>query len=433
VTRSSARLRVACGLGVAALAVLLSGAPAALAQPAPGGSSGGSGGSGASTAAVVTPVVDCVQDAPLGAVTARTVVLGYRSTADTPVGIPAGGGDNDLTAGSPDRGQPSMFLPGDHHGVALLTVDAQAEPAIGWRVQGVIAPIDASAPACTAATAVTLSAPATVEAGRGFVATAAVTRLLLGAADGGSVGFAVDGGTETVVSVAGGSARADLVAPAAGSHTLVARYLPADGSGLEPATATAALTVVTAVGPLSVVANSVVAGSTAAVVVVTRASGSGSATVDYTTADGTAKAGADYTAASGTIVLADGVREATVRIPLPARAGGSPAATFFVLLQRASTSVGTASAEVLLPAVPAATAGVDASRSPAGALAGAVLASRDPGGPSSSLPVADPTVRASGAAGQDLLLLIVGAVLTVGGIVGVVSVVRGVTMGHART
>ncbi|MFF2053623.1 Calx-beta domain-containing protein [Leifsonia sp. NPDC058194] len=416
-TRLSAHLRVACAVGGAALAALLGAAPAALAQPVPA----------VPVIPVVTPLVDCVQDAPLGAVTARTVVLGYRSTAEAPVTIPAGAGDNDLTSGAADRGQPSTFLPGEHHGVALLTIDAQVEPALGWRIRDAVAAIDASAPACTDATVVTLSAPASTEAGRSFVATAAVSRLLMGVADSGSVGFAVDGGAETIVAVAGGVARADLTAPAAGAHTLVARYIPADGSGLRPSSTSAALTTVVASGPLSVAANSVVAGSTSAIVVVSRATTTGEASVDYVTADGTARAGSDYSAASGTVVLADGVREAKVRISLPPRAAGSPAASFFVLLQRASTSVGSASATVWLPAGTApAAASADG---PAGTGAVATVAgSSAPDGPASALPVADPTAKADGAAGQDLLLLIVGAVLSVGGIAGVVSIIRGVTL-----
>lgn len=415
---------MACAVGLAALAALVGAAPAALALPGPD----------ATDTAAITPFVDCVQDAPLGAVTARTVVLGYRSTAAAAVSIPAGGGENDLTSGAADRGQPSTFLPGEHHGVALLTVDAQAEPVLGWQVQGAVAAIDASAPACTAATAVTLSAPGSAEAGRRFVVTAAVSRLLLGAAAGGSVGFSIDDGAETVVAVVGGSTRAELTAPAAGAHTLVARYLPDDGSGLKPATASVALTTTTGSGPIAIAANSVVAGSATAVVVVSRASAAGEATVEYTTADGSARAGRDYSATSGTVVLADGVREAMVRVPVASRAPGSPAATFFVLLQRASTSVGTASATIQLPAVLDSTAASAAGSSGSGAGAAAVgaTAPRDPGGPASSLPVADPTAPAGGAAGQDLLLLIIGAVLSVGGIAGVVSLVRGVTLNNAN-
>ncbi|WP_226653535.1 Calx-beta domain-containing protein [Leifsonia sp. LS1] len=423
-TRSSAHLRVACGVGVAVLALLLGAAPAALAEPAA---------SAPAADGAIVPVVDCVQDAPLGAVVSRTVVLGYRSTADRPVTIPAGGGQNDLTSGAPDRGQPSTFLPGEHHGVALLTIDAQSEPTVGWRVRDAVAPIDAAAPACTAATAVTLSAPATVEPGRAVVVTAAVTRLLLGPADGGAVAFSLDDGDETVIPVAGGSARATLVAPPAGVHTLTARYVPAEGSALRPSSASTALASASAVGPLTVAANSVVAGSTSAIVVVSRGSAAGEATVDYTTADGTARAGLDYAAASGTVVLADGMREATVRIPLPARVAGAPAVSFFVLLQRASTTVSTASAVVLLPAVPAAPALAVADQ-PGGSsgASGARPATGDRGGPASALPLADPTARVDGGAGQDLLLLIVGALLTAGGIVGVVSVIRGMTMERAR-
>jgi len=143
------------------------------------------------------------------------------------------------------------------------------------------------------------------------------------------------------------------------------------------------------------------------------------------TADGTARAGADYTALTTTVALADGQTSATVRVPLASRPAGSPAATFFVLLQRASTSVSTASATVALPAVPAA------------APAAAAMSPHGGGGTAAAsvLPPDDPTAPGPGAAaamGQDLAVLLGGILLTAGGIAGVLGLVRAAGMREAR-
>ncbi len=420
-----ARLRPACALAAVAVAILgwaAMGAPAAAAPAEPGSGAGASGASG--TTGALAPLVDCVQDAPLGAVTSRTIVFGYRSTASAAIDLPPGGGDNDLTSGAADRGQPASFQPGEHHGVWLLTVDAAAEPDLAWQLGGATVTPE-GAPACTDATAVAVSAPGSVVAGERFAVSASVTRMLLAPPAAGSVEFAVGGSAPVRVPVsASGVARAELVAPAAGARSLTVRFLPPDGSTLRPAAATAALTVTPASGPLALAPDSVVAGSTSAVVTVSRESAAGSVTVDYTTADGTAVAGRDYASVSGTLTLADGQRTATISVPLRTRAAGSPAAAFFVLLQRASTTVGVASATVRLPEVPARAAA--AAVTPAGSAA-------PPEGPSSSLPAADPTAPAARTGGDDLFLLLGAALLTVGGILGVVGLFRAVTVRSAGT
>lgn len=408
---SALTLAVFSGLGIAAAASPALAAQSVAAPPAPSDA--------------LTPLVDCVQDAPLGAVAARTVVLGYRSTASAPVSVPAGSGANDLTSGAADRGQPSSFDPGEHHGVWLLTLDAAAEPALAWRL-GATTTDFTSAPACTAATAVTISTPTRVTAGATASVSATVTRMLLAAPGSGTVAFALDGGAPVMAAVsAGGVARADLPVSAAGAHTVTAAFQPEQGSGLLAAVGTAAFTATAPSAPLTVATDSVVAGSTSVLVTVARSSTVGDATVDVMTADGTARAGADYTAVATTVALADGQTSATVRVPLASRPAGSAAATFFVLLQRASTAVTTASATVALPAVPAVTPASAAGNTHADAAAAV----------SSVLPPDDPTAGpgATAATGQDLALLFGGILLTAGGILGVLGLVRAAGMREART
>lgn len=436
-SRPHARLRLACAIALAAFGALSVAGPIAAGPAAAAAASPVARGPAAATAAspaspgpapaadALTPLVDCVQDASLGAVAARTVVLGYRSTASAPLTLLPGSGANDLTAGAADRGQPSAFLPGEHHGVWLLTVDAAAEPEdLSWRLGARTARFD-SAPACTSATSVTLAAPTGVVAGATATVSATVTRMLLAAPDAGTVAFALDGDAPVTAPVTSGVARAQLPVAAAGPHSLTATYRPADGSGLLGSAATASFTAAAASAPLGVAADSVVAGSTSVLVTVARASAAGTASVDLMTADGTAHAGADYTPVAQTVTLADGQSAATVRIPLAARAAGSPAATFFVLLQRASTAVTTASATVALPPVEQTQATGPAGPAPGGAA----------GGPSSVLPPDDPTAAAPSAvahAGQDVALLLGGVLLTVGGILGVVGLVRAAGLRDAR-
>ncbi|WP_348789110.1 Calx-beta domain-containing protein [Leifsonia sp. NPDC080035] len=415
--RPRASLRAACAIAAGLVASVslaaLGGMAAATAAPAPV----------SAPASPLTPFVDCVQDAPLGAVTARTVVLGYRSTADAAVELPAGGGRNDLSSAPADRGQPTAFLPGEHHGAWLLTVDAAAEPSLGWQLDGATVAIDGDAPSCTTATSVAVSAPATAAAGSTVPVSAAVTRALLAAPGDGTVEFSLDGRVVARVPVTAGTARADIPAPAAGAHTIAAAYAPADGSALRPASASARLTVVPAAGPLAIAADSVVGGSTSARVIVSRTSSAGAATVEFATTDGTARSGADYVRTVGTVALADGQTQAMVIVPLAVRKPGAPASTFFVVLRRASTDVSTAVAAVSLPAVPVA-------RPPAPAAAaiggGGGSLSAAAAGPSSALPEGDPTAAAPSAVGasQDLFWIVVAALLTGGGIAGVLGLLR---------
>lgn len=388
--------------------------PAGTATPAPAPTS-------APGSSALAPIVDCVQDAPLGAVTARTVVLGYRSAATGPVSVAAASGSNDVGPGPADRGQPTTFQPGVHHGVWLLTVDAVAEPSLSWTLGSTAATIDASAPACTAATAVAVSAPSTVTTPGTISVSAVITRFLLGPPESGTVSFVFDGGTPTTVPVdATGVARADLPSPAAGARTLTATYTPPAGSTLRHSTATSAVTVTAASGPLSVVADSVVSGSTAARVSVTRATAAGEASVEFRTVDGTAHAGADYLPASGTLALADGQTSVSADVPLPRRAPGSPAATFFVVIERATVGIDDAVAVVSLPAVPA---------QPATAATSGAASGGGDGGAASALPLTDPTARSPlvvAPVGHDLLLLLGALLVTGGGIAGVIGLVRAV-------
>ena len=427
-SRPHARFRLASALTLAALAgvgIAAVASPALAAPPSVPPVSAPSVSAQPTPADALTPLVDCVQDAPLGSVAARTVVLGYRSTASVPLSVPAGGGENDLTSGAADRGQPSTFDAGEHHGVWLLTVDAAAEPTLAWRL-GATTTDFASAPACTAATAVTISAPTRVAAGGVASVSATVTRMLLAAPGSGTVAFSLDGAAPVPAAVSSaGVARADLPVTAAGPHTVTASFQPEQGSGLLTAVGTVTFTATAPSAPLTVATDSVVAGSTSVLVTVARSSGAGDATVDVMTADGTARAGADYTALTTTVALADGQTSATVRVPLASRPAGSPAATFFVLLQRASTSVSTASATVALPAVPAA------------APAAAAMSPHGGGGTAAAsvLPPDDPTAPGPGAAaamGQDLAVLLGGILLTAGGIAGVLGLVRAAGMREAR-
>ncbi|MDN4596986.1 Calx-beta domain-containing protein [Leifsonia virtsii] len=417
-SRPHARLRLACALTFAGIATLLGVAPAAATPATP-------------PAGTLVPLVDCVQDAPLGAVTARTVVLGYRSTASAPVAIPAGSGGNDLTSGAADRGQPTSFGPGEHHGVWLLTVDAAAEPDLAWRLGDGVAAF-AGAPACTAATSVTLSVPDRVSAGGTVPVCATVARMLLAAPDTGTVAFSLDGAAPLTAPVSpSGVARAELPVAAAGAHTVTATYQPAQGSSLLASSGTAAFTATAATpsSPLAVAADSVVTGSSSVLVTVSRAVAQGTATVDVMTADGSARAGADYTAVATTLTLADGQASATVRVPLGVRPAGSPAATFFVLLQRSSAAVATASATVTLPAVPA--------NGPTAASAATSRVGGGADGPSASsaLPAGDPTATGTGTltnAGQDLAFLLGGVLLTGGGIAGILGLVRAAALRGPR-
>ncbi|MEV8213112.1 Calx-beta domain-containing protein [Leifsonia sp. NPDC077715] len=422
-SRPHARLRLACAVTLAAFGALLGAAPA-LATPTPGPTPTPPPPAPAAPAApaapdALSPLVDCVQDAPLGSVTSRTVVLGYRSSAPAALTIAPGSAANAVTSGAAVRGQPASFDPGEHHGVWLLTVDAVAEPDLAWRLGTAEARFD-TAPACTAATAVTVSAPTQVDAGGTADVTAAVTRPLLGAPSSGTVSFALDGGPSVTAPVSpAGVARTGITVPSAGAHTVTATFTPDTATGLLASTGSAAFTATAAGAPLAVAADSVVAGSTSVLVTISRPAAQGGATVDVMTADGTAQSGVDYAPVATTVSLADGQLSATVRIALPARAPGSPAASFFVLLQRASTAVTTASAIIRLPDVPAATMTPASANASGGSTGAAAL--------SSALPPDDPTAptaTATANGAQDLAMLVGGILITAGGIGGVLGLVR---------
>gem|GEM_PF-763927 len=366
----------------------------------------------------LTPLVDCIVDAPLGStVTSRTVLLGYRSSAHDTLRVVAAAGSNGLAPGRADRGQPTAFEPGEHHAVWSLTLDARSTPSATWQLGGATVTIDADAPSCATVTTVALSAPRVAASGATITVSAAVGRLFLAPPTDGTVEFAVDGAAPVTTAVgADGVARADLPAPPPGDHTVTAAYRPVDGSQLRPSTRTSPLTVTTATGALGITATSVTpaADGGTAMVTVSRASGAGAASVDYATADGTAVAGTEYTASRGTLAFHDGQTSATVEIRLAARAPGAPASTFFVLLQRATTTVDAASATITLPAVPSTPGG-----------AAVTGASRSGGiGGDSVLPAGDPTSPSPVAHAEDLAMLIGAALLTAGGILGVVGLVR---------
>jgi hypothetical protein len=378
----------------------------------------------ASPGTTVTPLVDCVADGPIEhGITARTIVFGYRNDLSVPVVTTAGTQENFLSPGTPHRGQPTTFLPGEHHGTFSVTIGDDSGSSYYWVIGGNLVKADpqgATAPACDAFTTVALSAPTAAASGDFLTLTAAVSRMFLNAPDAGLVSFAVDSGSPTVVAVdANGVARAVVPAPTqAGSHTVTATYVPATGSPLLGSEAQASISVSSATGALSVAPSGFSADNRQAFVTVSRASGIGAALVDYTTTDGTANAGVDYTASAGTVTLADGQLTATISVPVAARAAGAAESTFFVLLQRATTTVDAAGATVRLAAVPA-SAGAG-SGAGVGGIAGSGRSGINGGAADSALPGDDPTATAPlSSTGSDLVVMLGAALLTAGGILGV--------------
>jgi hypothetical protein len=428
VTRLHASIRAAAGvvllgLSLGGVAVLAQGVAASAAQVTPRTALPGT---------TVTPLVDCVADGPIeGGITARTVVFGYRNDSSVPVVTTAGTTENFLTPGTPDRGQPTTFLPGEHHGAFSVTISADNSGGIFWvtqhnQVKGFAQ--GGSAPACDTATTVALSAPSAVASGDYLTLTGAVSRMFLGAPDAGQVSFAIDAGTPTVVAVdANGVARTTVRAPTQGSLTVSATFVPAAGSPLLSSQAQATVSVSSTTGALSLAPSGFSADKRQAFVTVSRASGIGAASVDYTTADGTASAGADYTASTGTVTLADGQLSTTISIPVADRTAGAPESTFFVLLQRATTTVDAAGATVTLPAV-APTSGAGA-----GAIVGSGGAHSFRSGVDSVLPSGDPTATTPlSNTGSDLVLMLGAALMTVGGALGVVGLFKFGSARHAH-
>jgi hypothetical protein len=406
VIRSSARVRLAFGALITVAAAFGPAAAAIASDPGP--------------QPALIPLVDCIADAPLDGTTTvtRTIVFGYRNATDAPIDSPAGSADNAVSNGSPDRGQPSTFETGEHHGVWSLTVDRASAPA-DWTVGGTAAAAGEETPACTAATSIALSAPTSARVGGDVVVTAAVSRMLLSAPVDGSVEFTIDGKTVATQAVGvGGIARAQLVAPASGTHTVGARYAPAEASRLVGSHTEATVAVGKPSGALVLATSGTSADGTSALLTVSRATADGAASVDFVTADGTARAGTDYTATRGTVTLKDGQTTATIAIALKARAGDAGDGTFFVLLQRASVPVDVAGASVTVRAAPA---------SATGAATGAIVVTTPPrNGPhvDSVLPAGDPTAAPVGNVGSDLALMLGAGLLTVGGIAGVFGLFR---------
>jgi hypothetical protein len=428
VTRLHASIRAATGvvllgLSLGGVAVLAQGAAASAAQVAPRTALPGT---------TVTPLVDCVADGPIDSgITARTVVFGYRNDSSVPVVTTAGSPENFVAPGALNRGQPTTFLPGEHHGTFSVTINADNSGGIFWvtqqnQVKGFAQ--GGSAPACDTATTVALSAPSAVASGDFLTLTAAVSRMFLSAPDAGQVAFAIDAATPTVVAVdANGVARAVVPAPTQGSHTVSATFVPAAGSPLLSSQAQATISLSSTTGALSVAPSGFSPDRRQAFVTVSRASGIGAASVDYTTADGTASAGVDYTASAGTVTLADGQLSATLSIPVADRAAGAAQSAFFVLLQRATTTVDAAGATVTLPAVaPASGAGE-------GPIVGSGGAYSSRGGIDSVLPSGDPTATASlPDTGSNLVLMLGAALMTAGGALGVLGLFKFGSAGHAH-
>ncbi|WP_345762264.1 Calx-beta domain-containing protein [Diaminobutyricibacter sp. McL0608] len=365
----------------------------------------------------VAPFVDCVSSAPGATPDAFTVVFGFRNSSASAVAFAPGSAQNTFTLGG-DRGQPATFDPGVHHAVFATTFSGGPRD-LTWTLGTTTIGIDATTPSCGTATTVALSAPPTAAAGDPFDVTASVGRMLLASPTTGSVEFSVDSAVAAVAPVDGqGVARASLDAPEAGSHTITARYVPQTATPQLLGSAAAVALSVTPADAISIASSGLSADGHSARFIVSRTVSDTTAHVDYVTADGSAQAGRDYASSRGTVRFAVGQRSATVAIPLLDRPFGSPAASFFVLLQRASGGVEVAGATAVLPrvaAVTAPTAGHDA--------AGAGLAPV-PHVPSASSVAAPSTGTHPGAGSADLALLFGGLLLTVGAAFGVVGMMR---------
>ncbi len=381
----------------------------------------------ASDPRALTPTVDCVSAAPGATPDAFTVVFGYNNGSGH-IDLPAGSPQNSLSL-TADRGQPTSFATGEHHAVYATTFAGTATDLV-WTLGGGAASVGPSTPSCETATTVTLSLPAGVSAGDQIDMTASVGRMLLAAPTDGSVEFSVDASVAAVVPVDNtGIARAAIDAPAAGQHTVTARYVPVLVPAAVPgpaaaaatpqllgSTATAAINVGTA-SAISIASSGLSADGRTARFTVTRTGTAGPARVDYVTADGSAQAGRDYTSSRGTVRFASGQSSATISIPLLARPFGSVSANFFVLLQRASGTVDTAGASAVLPQVTAVSTTPNQGLGPAGF----VSLPTGPGpGPTDPLPATGGT----NGGGTDLALMFGGLLLTVGAALGVIGLAR---------
>jgi hypothetical protein len=81
----------------------------------------------------VQPFVECVKvERRSGLVTIAYV--GYHNPGSQPVTLPAGTADNFMLPTPPDRGQPSVFEPGEHHFVFAVVIPAHSQ--LLWSVNG---------------------------------------------------------------------------------------------------------------------------------------------------------------------------------------------------------------------------------------------------------------------------------------------------------
>jgi hypothetical protein len=403
VKRSPARAFRAAAAVVLGAAFALATAAAASATPAP---------------SPLTPLVECVSSAPGATPDAFTVVFGYSNSSASPVSLTPGGAQNAFTLGG-DRGQPATFDPGVHHAVFATTFAGSAAD-LAWTLGDVSAGVDAGTPSCETATTVTLSAPVTAASGDTVDVSAVVGRMLLGGPAVGSVEFSFDasGAAVSVPVNADGVARATLDAPETGLHTITARYVPPTATPqLLGSTASASLTV-TRASAISIASAGISADGHSARFVVSRTASDTTARVDYVTADGSARAGKDFASSRGTVRFAVGQASATVAIPLLDRPFGSPGASFYVLLQRASETVDVAGATAVLPQVTAVATQPPAQGSvPIGFV-------QPPQVPPAASVVTPATGAAHSGGLSDLALMAGGLLLTVGAAFGVIGIMR---------
>ncbi len=371
--------------------------------------------------AAVVPFVDCVSSAPGAAPDAFTVVFGYRNSSSAPQSLAAGSPRNTFSLGA-DRGQPSTFVPGVHH-AAFATTFAGAAGDLSWTLGFTTAGVDAATPSCETSTMVAMSAPADPGAGAPFDVTAAVGRMLGAAPATGSVEFSIDSLVAATAPVdEQGVARASLEVAAPGVHSVVARYVPATATPqLLGSSATASVTLSPA-SAIRIASAGLSSDGRVARFTVSRTASATAATVDYVTADGSARAGTDYASSRGTVRFGVGQATATVAIPVLLRPAGSPPASFYVLLQRASETVDVAGATALLPDV----AAVAAQRPGQGAvLLGFQLPQVPP--PATAVSAAGGagvSGAGTGASPGDLALLFGGLLLTGGAAFAVVGLMR---------
>ena len=308
----------------------------------------------------VIPFVTCVLDSGMTDVDHAPwiIVWGYENTGDQPITI-AKPSTNFVMPGARDRGQPSVFAPGRHEGA--FTSFAVGSSTVSWVLLGPSTQLASVArhggPSCGDVTRTELSAPTTATAGAEVTVVASVRSFVAPEPTSGTVELQVDGRTVASAPLdAAGTARFELPVDGSGTRSLTADFVPEPGTTWEASSASAAIDVT---DPGTIGLGDVTVSEASAQVTVTRSSASGTARVDWTTADGTATAGEDYTSSSGTVTFDDGQDRAVVSVPLAPRATGAGTEQLFVLLQRASTSVGAAAATVTLPAGSAAPGGDD--------------------------------------------------------------------------